>query len=238
MLKAGVGQGNQGSALIYILVAIALLAGLTATFMGSSNQNQSAERTFDLVTKLGAQIQTIRSAVQECVLTYPDGDKTMPAAPATVGGVAVVRPYPLSPSNNYLASHAANSFAHFVRCPGNPGNSNNHEPIFNNSGKYFPRLIEGFNNWRYYNGVDGVYISIANNKTDAYIATALQKLDDQFAECEADIVDAMTPNANVNMTSDGSVFCAAGFKCFRVWLVANPSNVYLGDTDGDEVGCP
>lgn len=227
----------SGSALVYILVAIALLAALTATFMGSSSQNESSGNALKTFNELNAQIRTIRSAIQECVLTYPGGDKSP-------GYSQTNAPYPINPNSTYFngatPGPSASIYAEGARCPGNPGNSNNHARIFGlNSGKFFPAGSVGFNLWRYYNGTDGVYISVATNRTDAYMSTALAKLDDQFAECEADIVDAMTPNALVRMTSDDSnIFCAAGYKCFRIWLIANPSNVYLGDTDGDEAACP
>jgi len=222
---------QRGSALVYILIAIALLAALTATFMDSSSQQTSSQNTFNTVADLNTQVNFIRSAVQECVITYPSGDS------ALVGTTNI--PYPINPSSTYLSSPAASDIVSAIRCPGNPGNSNNHAAIFGGtSGKFLPPPPSLFGAWQYYNGVDGVYISIATNKTDAYLVTALGKLDDQFSECEADVVDARS--GNVNMTSAGASGpkCASGNLCFRVWLVAQTSNIYPGDTDGDEAACP
>ncbi len=224
----------RGSALIYILVAIALLAALTATFMGSSSQNPSAEKTLDLVTKLNAQIQTYRSAIQECVLTYPNGDKTMPAAPATVGGAQVTRPYPLNPRNSYLlnpVSSGAKDIAANISCPGNPGNSNDHAQIFGaGSGKFSPPKLNTFWNW-YYNGSDGVFIQFGTTANDAYIKTALDKINEQFAPCEVEVVDART-GPSVTITSDNAV-CQSGNICLMIWLVTKPTALFP-----TEPGCP
>ncbi len=224
---------QNGSALLYILIAIALLGLITATFMGSSNQQASGQKTFDLVTDMNSQIQTIRSGIQECVLTYPAGDTTMPAAPANVGGYSVVRPYPLMINNPYLLNpDGSGSLAvDKIRCPGNPGNSNNHIRMFGGAtGKFIPAPPDNFTEWSYYNGPDGVYILTNTIKTDAYLKTSLQKLNDQFSPCEAEFIDASTVTKTT--TSHGWT-CLSGTLCFRVWLVVNPSAEFP-----DEPGCP
>ena len=69
-------RGNErGSALVYILIAIALLAALTMTFMQPSSQQAQSGNTFKSVSEIQSQIDFIRAIVQECVLTYPGGAK-------------------------------------------------------------------------------------------------------------------------------------------------------------------
>ncbi len=225
-------SSQKGSALVYILIAIALLAALTATFMDSSSQQTTSQNTFNTVTDLNSQVNFIRSAVQECVLTYPAGDSTLVTSFETV-------PYPLNPSSTYLDTPAANNQAKFLRCPGNPGNSNNHAVIFGgSSGKFMPPAPALFSDWVYYNGPDGVFFYTATNKSDAYLQTALAKLDDQYSECEADVINATAGAQNLTTAGGSGPNCANTNTCFRVWMIAQTSNIYPGDTDGDEAACP
>ncbi len=225
----------RGSALIYILIAIALLALLTATFMGSSDQNQSGQRTFDLVTAIKGQTETVRAAIQECLLLYPDGDKVMPPAPALVGGLPVTRLYPLSPGNSYLTDPVPDSDnLDKIRCPGNPGNSNNHARIFSSqSGKFLPPAPP--NIWRHYtNTADGAYIIFGAWKSDSYTLTSFQKINEQYAPCQVDIIDGRTGAKNIGGVDDPYTICDLGNLCLRMWIVMNPASANLPD----EPGCP
>ena len=228
---------QKGSALVYILIAIALLAALTATFMDSSSQQTTSQNTFNTVTDLNSQINFIRSSIQECVLTYPAGSTTL------IGTTNV--PYPVNPASTYFTGStlgvSANDQAIFLRCPGNPGVDNNHTVIFGGaSGKFLPPIPKLFNAWTYYSGPDGVFFYTGTNKTDAFIATALTKLDEQYSECEADVINNSAGATAMNLTTAGATgpTCPALSTCFRVWLIAQTSNIYVGDTDTDESGCP
>lgn len=224
-------HSERGSALVYILIAIALLAALTATFMDSSSQQTSSQNAFKTMNELQAQANLIRSSIQECVLSYPAGDSGITSAPNL--------PYPINPSSTYLtAPRPVTDLVSGLRCPGNPGNSANHAAIFGGtSGKFLPPAPSLFDPWLYYSGPDGVFFYTKTNKTDSFIQTALAKLDEQFSECEADVVDASA--AARDMVSTASALqCAVGYYCFRVWMIAQPANVYNGDTDSDEAACP
>lgn len=232
---------ERGSALIYILIAIALLAVLTASFMDSSSQQTTSQNTFNTVTDLNTQINFIRSSVHECVLTYPEGDQSSAFAATTPTNI----PYPILPTSSYFTGStlgvAPDDAVKFLRCPGNPGTNNNHAVIFGgSSGKFLPPAPKLFSEWYYYNGNDGVYFVIGSDKTDAFISTALQKLDDQFSECEADIIDATA--APAYLTTDNStaigLICPVGHLCFRVWMIAGPDAIYPNDVGGDEAACP
>ncbi len=223
-------QTQKGSALVYILIAIALLAALTATFMDSSSTQTSSQNTFNTVTDLNSQINFIRSSIEECVLTFPGGDATQ---------TSTNLPYPYNPNSSWLSSPAANLNVSGVRCPGNPGNSNNHAVIFGgSSGKFLPPKPNLFENWQYYNGGNGVFFFTSTNKTDAFLAAALTKLDGQFSKCEADVINNSASGSALNITTQGASGpnCPANSYCFRVWLRANPGAVYPDAVN--EAGCP
>lgn len=238
-----VGQHSQsGSALIYILVAIALLAVLTASLMDSSSQQTQSQNQTNLVSEISSQVSLISSSLQECVLTYPDQDSSLTSTQQKNA------PYPIQPADTYFATSTPaadpNNGVQYIRCPGNPGGTGltrkNHARIFGgSSGKFLPPPPNLFTAWEYYNGNDGIFFFTGTSKTDAFIASALTKLDAKYSKCEADVIDAT--GGAVTLTSDvmpsgGAVrTCPAGSRCFRYWIVqkATPSQQY-----GKDTGCP
>ncbi len=237
-------KNEQGSALVYILIAIALLAALTASFMKPASQQTTSQSIFNSVTELNGQVNFIRSAIQECVLTYPAGD------PGQILAGASNHPYPINPTSAYLASPTAaddsdrttNNDGDLVRhigCPGNPG-TNDHSKIFaGSSGKFMPPPPNLFYEWEYYSDVDGVFFYTLTDKSDAFLQSAMQKLDDQYSECEADI---MSPSgADFEMTSTAALTdpkCPDGETCFRVWVIAQPTATYVAGGEEALASCP
>lgn len=227
-------HSERGSALIYILIAIALLALLTVSFMEPSSQQTQSQNTFKVVSELQSQAELIRSAVQECVIAHNRGDKTIDN---TAGGsdIGADHRYPIDPnSDHFLTSTtlpAGNREVKNIRCPGNPGdqpgetiaapgNAVNHAGIFSaSSGKFMPPPPALFSEWQWYNGEDGVFFWIGTDKSDAFIGTALDKLEESFADCEADQIDAT--GGAVALDEAATVTCANGLLCFRVWMVAD-----------------
>jgi len=172
---------EQGSAFVYILVAIALLAALTTSFMRPSSQQTTAQQSFKTISNLKSQIEFVRSSVQECVLVHSDGDRGADGISGLIGTSNT--PYPINPSSTYLDSPDGDNQLRHVRCPGDPGNTNDHEDIFSGrSGKFLPPPPDLFEEWIYENHADGVFIYTQTDKTDAFLTTALQKLDDEFSE--------------------------------------------------------
>ncbi len=235
-------DGESGSALVYILIAIALLAALTISFMEPSSQQTTSQNTFRAVSEMSTQVDFIRSSIQECVLAHPKGDGA-----AITAGAQKNQPYPIMPDDTYLdgcvaapAAAAGDNFVSFLRCPGNPGEDACHTLIFGGaSSKFLPPPPPLFQSWRYYAGDDGVFFWTETNKTDPYIDTVLEKLDDSFSECEADIVDtSAAPAGAKDLDSAGALVCGAGSKCFRVWMIVKAPSVYNGDAAGDEAACP
>lgn len=243
---------ERGSALVYILIAIALLAALTVSFMEPSSQQGTSQNTFRTVSDISSQVEFIRSAVQECVLTYQTGDNdilTNTNAPNEPNANII---YPINPMSGRFTGAtlgpASSRAVSGLRCPGNPGCdyssdppvcSNEHTPIFTgSSGKFMPPPPALFGPWQWYNNADGIFFWIATNKTDAYLRSALEKLDDEYEECEADLIDAALADRSL-ASDDASLVCPQGSLCFRVRMITRtPPAMYAGDTNGDETGAP
>lgn len=235
---------ETGSALVYILIAIALLAALTITFMEPSSQQTSSQNTFKTVSSIEGQVEMIRSALQECLLSYPRGDSTIVNTGGGATDLNARKNFPLNPNSSHydVADRSGDRKVKNLRCPGhNPGpaDPNNHTLIFGGGdGKYLPPAPDLFDDWQYYNGTDGVFFWTQTDNTDAYLAAALQKLDEKYSECEADVVDTSFGGAGAkDLDSAGVVTCPASHLCFRVWMIKNGSAVFNGDADSDEGGC-
>lgn len=232
-------HSQSGSALIYILVAIALLAVLTASLMDSSSQQTQSQNQTNLVSEISSQVSLISSSIQECVLSYPDQDSSLTSTQQKNA------PYPIQPADTYFSTStpaaAANNNLQNIRCPGNPGGTGltrkNHALIFGgSSGKFLPPPPNLFTAWEYYNGDDGIFFFTSTNKSDSYITSALTKLNAKYSKCEADVIDATA--SPVNLSSDttsgasGVRTCPSGYKCFRYWIIHKTSSV------AKEAGCP
>ena len=227
---------ERGSALVYILIAIALLAALTVAFMDSSGQQTQSQNTYKTVSEIQSQVDFIRSGIQECVLAYPTGDQyTLAPNPVT----QVNNPYPLIPNNAYFAAcvakpAAADDLVKRLRCPGNPGDMAPsaaaeacHVDIFSSStGKFLPPAPPLFSDWHYYAGDDGVFFWTVTTKSDAYIQTALAKLDAAYSVCESDKIDATAGQVDMDSDTPDKAACAAGSVCFRVWMKTKPTAVF------------
>lgn len=214
-------KSESGSALVYILIAIALLAALTVSFMEPSSQQTSSQSGFRTATAVQGQVDVIRSAVQECILRYPNGDNTVPPSEGAHMG------YPIDPNSSHLpiAYRSGNRNVSGIRCPGNNagGAANNHQLVFGgNTGKFMPTPPDLFLDWQWYNGPDGVFFWIRTDKADSFLQASLEKLDESFSECEADVIIAPSGSA-VDLDSNADVNCPAGNICFRVWMINNGS---------------
>lgn len=216
-------QKQSGSALVYILVAIALLGALTATFMGGSSQQTSSQNAFNTISELKNQIGFIRSTIQECVLNHPGGDSVAIGASAQVNN-----PYPIQPDEPFFTAQAVtpgtsgDNLVKDIRCPGNPGDNADHELMFlGTSGKFMPPAPDFFNDWEYYNGDGGIFFWTYTTFTDAFLDNVLDRIGTTYSECEVDIIDAS--GGDVDFASEGSgvrdVTCLNGQRCIRIWMI-------------------
>ena len=226
-------SNQKGSALVYILIAIALLAALTVTFMEPSSQQTSSQNTFKTVSSLKRQADFIQSSIQECVLSFPEGDTNIDTSSSGTDPGARNN-YPLPPTSEYYDGSEDGAYdeplVRHLRCPGDllgTPPTNEHERIFGGgSGKFLSPAPDLFKDWKYYNGTDGVFYWIETDKSDAYLNTALKRIDDNFAECEADVIDATRGSVDLESETPPRAICANNHLCFRVWLVTNKSAIY------------
>ncbi len=240
-MKSEIRSKAAGSALIYILIAIAMLAILTAALIEPGSQQAQTQSGSNLISTFQSQISMIRAAIQECVITHPDQDSELSSVQQKN------RPYPINPWDPYYTAQGAvpgvapDNLVQYLRCPGNPGGTGptnqNHAAIFGSlAGKFFPPAPAPFGDWKYYNGADGVFIYATTGATDSYILPSLQKLDALYSPCEADIIDGTL--SNVPISSDiipgGAAVrsCGPGKICFRYWIVQKATAVGAG------AGCP
>ncbi len=233
-------NAEKGSALVYILIAIALLAALTVSFMEPSSQQTQSQNTFKLTSELEAQVDFIRTAVQECVVLHGGGDGGIDNI-SGMNTIGANKRFPIDPRADRLtdASTETKALVKELGCPGSPGDTLGpcsvapfenpcpqsptalHEPIFSgNSGKFMPPSPALFGEWQWYNGVDGVFFWISSDKTDAYIETALEKLDERFGDCEADMI-LNTSSSAVNITNNADVECPSKSACFVMWMITH-----------------
>ncbi len=230
----------RGSALIYILIAVALLAALTVSLMEPSGQQAQSQSSTNMVTDVSGQVSFISSAISECILSHPDQDSELTATEQKNA------PYPINPSDPYFDSQSADPLSDpddsvkWIRCPGSPGGSGptnqNHARIFGGtSGKFLPPAPAMFSDWTYYNGSDGIYIMTTTTKTDPFIASSVAKLDAKYSHCEGEVIDRRSLGS-INITTDttpgsgGVRTCPANTLCFRYWIVLKPTAIHQ-DTD-------
>lgn len=238
---------QSGSALVYILIAIALLAALTVSFMEPASQQTQSQNSFKMVSEFEAQVDFIRTAVQECVILYQKGDITIDKTTAGDEPGANTK-FPIDPRSVHFgagASTSADPLVRELRCPGNPGDDPDHQPIFGgNSGKFLPPPPSMFADWQWYNGLDGVFFWTYTTNTDAFIQTAMDKLNEKFGLCEADVIRTNSDMVN----AVGEVVCPADATCFRLWMVThrtaspdpNPRavSIYPDPTVDEAANCP
>lgn len=215
LLRFFVGD-RSGGALVYIMIAIALLTALTMVFIQPGGQGASTQNAFRLATELNSQARVIRSAIQDCILRYPAGDDAIPSS--TPG---YHHPYPLRGDSTLFDTPAPDAGVQYLKCPGTGSGTDvdDQQNIFGGVLSSFlppaPSVMSA-TGWVYQNGAgtqhgetyDGVYFRIYTNSTDPSVDEAFKKLDELFSSCEADYI-----------VGDGTNGVPAGTKSFRIWVI-------------------
>lgn len=171
---------QKGSVLFYIFIAIGLLSALTLSLVNTSKEGITTQTAQRMTENLYVQANGIKSAILECVHTYPSGGAVDPADNPNV-------PYPLDPSDeNNPEEEAGNDQVRHLQCPGAPSG---HHAIYDGvgtTGRFLPQQVNGFSEWIYQNGSNGVYIQTTGQNEQA-ITTALARLQTRFDTCEAEL---------------------------------------------------
>lgn len=207
-------SSQKGGALIYILIAVALLAALTSTFLDGGGQSSRTQNAFKTATILNSQARLVRSAIQDCVLRYPEGD-------SAIAETGYIDPYPLNPDSSdpaYAAFDVANRNVSELRCP-----ASSYDQLFSGTGEFSsylpppPNLMEP---WTYFNGnatgvtqiydedFEGVFFEIKSDKSDPFIEESFQKVDELMSSCEVD-----------HQVGTGTNGCESGHQCLRFWVI-------------------
>ena len=74
------------------------------------------------------------------------------------------------------------------------------------------------------------------DKTDAFIESALEKLDEKFSECEADVIDASGGDVDMDSDVTAQATCPDGSLCFRVWILNNATAPHGDYADDNSCG--
>ena len=153
---------QQGSAIIYVFVAIGLLAALTYSFVKDSGQSvvaQSAHRTSE---DLYIQASTIRAAIVECAVQYPNGGGDMDGDGDIDSTDNPNNPYPVLPTYaNNPHGVAADNTVRNLSCTGAPAAEANIFQGTNNKGRFLPPATSGFGEWVYGNDAEARRLVIA-----------------------------------------------------------------------------
>lgn len=234
-------SAQKGSAIIYILIAIGLLAALTASLLDSPSQQTQAQNRMKTMSEVKSQVDLVRAAVDECILLNPGGDIGIDDSATSLDEGANKR-YPVRPDSTRLpvAIRASDRLVRNIRCPGNPGDDPNHAAVFGGaSGKFLPPAPDLFDEWQWYNGIDGIFFWAETDKTDAFLTSALEKLDEEYGECEVDVIDATTSAVNMNSDTDADkdIDCPTEHRCFRVWILAKGTPVFQAGSNEISAGC-
>lgn len=228
---------QKGGALIYILIAIALLAALTTTFIQPGGQSSRTQNAFKTATVINSQARVVRSAIQDCILRFSQGDNN-------IAEVGYIDPYPLNPDSAdpaYAAYDVTNKNVSELRCPGA-----NYTQLFSGGGEfssYLPAPPDLMEQWTYFNGnlaaaagapgyneaFNGVFFQIQSDRSDPFIGEAMTKIDGLSAACEVD-----------HQVGDGSNGCENGHQCLRFWIIRNGTTGPTGvaNTTNGSNPCP
>ncbi len=180
-------RNQNGSVILYIFIAIGLLAALTLSLVNTSSEDKTSARAAQISEALYTQAESIRSAVMECSVSYPDGGGDLDSDGDIDTDDNNNSPYPLSPTDaNNPGGAAADSTLQYLKCPGAPSGE---ELVYGAArGRFLPNPPAGFTDWVYTNHSvnNNVYIRTYGDDSMA-TQLALENLVKRFGNCEAEL---------------------------------------------------
>lgn len=165
-------NSQRGNVLFIILIAVALLAALSATMMQGGGQQAVSISADKLASEVYTQAQGIRSALIECNLTYNYG-------------------YPSATYNGAVGN---------VECQ--VDDVPTYTSIFTGSaGSFLQDPPKGFGDWQYYNdGAGGISISLSSTvNLDNARSSALGMAAGRFASSEISLVNTVGAPGSITL---------------------------------------
>lgn len=181
---------QSGSIIIYIFVAIGLLAALTYSFVNSSRENVTTQIGYRAAEDLGSQAMLIKSVITGCVLEFSRGG-------IDLNGDGIINsadnppnlnfPYPVNPtlSQNPHGVSADNRVEN-VTCTYAPHGQN---MLFRGGNVFLAPIPAGFSDWIYTNNASGVYFETTAPNSAAG-QEALRRAAARFPGCSSEIIDS------------------------------------------------
>lgn len=202
-------KGQRGNVLFYIFIAIGLLGALTFAMTRQTGQNVNVQMGHRAAEDLYVQAASIRAAIVECIIQYPQGGDGPDNNNPDIDGDGDTddtdnpnNPYPIEP-NKAFNPHgvAANIQVRNVSCTAAPTTEANIFQGSNNRGRFLPPPPSGFGEWTYHNDTNGVRIQIIGTG-GATVVDAITRLRSKFALCQAEVN-----------------FATCGATCITVWIM-------------------
>jgi hypothetical protein len=208
-------NAQKGGVVAYLQIMIFLIGLVAVALTQGSKRNATTQQIDELTAYMQSDIETLRNAISECVVTYND--------PADIDDNGTIdsddnpnAPFPLYDD---LSSGAAGEDLFDIRCPGAPASN---QPIFNNDAGRTFKLLQDSTLWsvNYLNdSTEGVLVRITRTASDAAWDEAASRINDHYSACE------------VAAETDGGD-CANG--CIYYWILRRATSV----TATESGACP
>lgn len=194
---------NSGNALLYVFMAVGLLAALTYSFTKGTKENYSTQNAAKAAEELYVQANLIKSSIVQCTNEYVEGGGDLNSDGIFNEDDNANTPFPLEPNNGLIenapagcvvqgntagcVSVAENNNVRNLSCIGAPLGEAYMFSGTNNSGAFLPQPPSGFEEWTYKNDSNGVYIQIIGKAKNATANMTVQRLKDKYSNCQSDI---------------------------------------------------
>lgn len=216
---------ENGNIVLYLLMALFLAGVLMATMTDSSGRSADSVQIDELQAYLEAEIKTVESAINACVLTYSrtvdlDDDGDMDADD---------NPNPPFPVYGDLSHSGTGATLANILCPGAPTGS---QMVFGTQPGRQLRLFDDTSLYtvKYYNDpTDGVMLKIIYDRgipaTQTHFYEAARRINEKLAACKAEI------RSDGWAGTDADCEATVNKACLIYWIKAPVGN------SNEEAGC-